>query len=127
MPAVVSAPTPGQTDRVTRCARPLLLLVGLVALVALGLTVAPREVSPTRALTAPARIVAADEHAAFVGGVDPRPSTRLGSLFGPLSLVALAIVGLGFWACSPTLGPAASSDRRRRWRALLVGAPPAQA
>lgn len=109
-----------------RFTRPLLGLAGIVALVALSLTVAPGVSGSTRFSPAPARIVAAEDHAAFVGVVETRTSVRLRELVGSLSVATLLVTaGLVYAAFVLGFGSATTSDARRRWRALLVGAPPA--
>ncbi len=109
-----------------RFTRPLLGLVGIVALVALSLSVAPGASGPTRFSPTPAHIVMADDHAAFVGVVETRPSARLRGLAGSLSVATVVLAaGLVCGAFVLGFGSATTSDARRRWRALLVGAPPA--
>ena len=108
-----------------RFTRPLLGLIGFVALVAVSLTVAPEASGSTRFSPAPARIVAAEDHAAFVVVVETRTSARLRELVGSLSLATVWLAaGLVYGAFVLGFGSATTSDARRRWRALLVGAPP---
>jgi hypothetical protein len=106
----------------------LLVMVGTLAFVAASVAMIAEPAGPARATTmsnAPARIDIVEGHTAFIGQADIRTANRLASLVAWLGAVVLAAAGLVWLGASLGLGSASTSDRRRRWRALLVGAPPA--
>jgi len=107
-----------------RAPRPLIVAMGLVAVVGLALGVAPTRNRPTRAAPVSARFIAGDERAVFVAIADSRPSVGVGDLVGRGWGMVPLEVELVFFGLVLALGLLPSGDARRRWRALLVGAPP---
>jgi len=107
-----------------RSPRPLLIVLGALAIVTLVLALAPVRAELTRVVPATARVVTTEDHAAFVGITDTRIGGRLVNLVGSLSVIVLVTGGIAYYGLVLALGSASTGDPRRRWRALLVGAPP---
>jgi hypothetical protein len=108
-----------------RPTRWLLVLLSAGALVAAGVTAVAGPAVVAHTSTGHAQLDAAAGPAAFLGLADSRPSVRLAGLVGSLgAVVAIAAALMGRFGSSPGLVPAITVDRRRRWRARLVGAPP---
>jgi hypothetical protein len=104
--------------------RSLVFAAGIVALVALGAAWAPGLNGRPRFSPGSPLVRATDDRVAFVGVVDTRRSPSLGDLVGFVEIV-MAVAAARLWCVSRrSRGPAGPSDRHRRWRARLVGAPP---
>ena len=102
----------------------MLIVLGALAVVTLSLTFAPLRSELTRAVPAAARVVTTDDHAAFVGIADTRTVSRLVNLVGSLTVIVVVAAAIAYYGMVLALGSASTGDPRRRWRALLVGAPP---
>jgi len=119
----------GTLVRVRRHPRRPTYLIGLLALVALGLAVgsASRVGDPLVVSHSPARAASGADHAAFIGVVDARSARGLANLIGLLELALFVGAGWVVVASLQASGLADAVDGVRRWRARLVGAPPRRA